>query len=137
MNVRAELLRVAAEVGHMEIVAAQPTYQDYVKRQKAEGKKPLDKQEWEAKVLGKPAKKEEAKSPVYTPHPSALPGLRELADDLGVSIHVDGKSVHFSGDPALIKELTRDYADELKSPRPVKEVTKKPPGHPYHDVGGN
>lgn len=59
-HLRSKLIRLAHENSKLRPrilqllrTAAEPSYQDYVERKKKDGETPLDKKEWEAKVLNK------------------------------------------------------------------------------------
>lgn len=55
-----KLIKLANEISTLERLAAGPTYKDYVKKKKKDGDKPLSKEDWESRVLGK-GKKDKAK----------------------------------------------------------------------------
>ena len=133
MRATAELLKLALVV---ERLAAQPSYQDYVKQKKQKGEKPLAKDEWESKVLGKP-KKQDKSTKSYNVHPDNLNALKEMADDAGVSMHNDKGKVHFTGDPQVIDEMLEMFEDTLNNAHKPKKKEQGPSKNPYHDVGGN
>jgi len=55
------LVLIANEVAQLEKLAGKPSYKEYVKKKKKKGEKPLSKELWESRVLGK-GKKEKAET---------------------------------------------------------------------------
>lgn len=73
-------------------------------------------------------------SKTYKPHSTALPLMRQIADDMGLTLKAQGKEVTFSGDKRMLAELEEVYEDMLNG-QPVKPESRSK--NPYHDVGGN
>lgn len=61
-DAESRLLRLATQVAAVERTAyAGPDYKTYVEKKRRKGEKPLSKEDWEVKVLGKPRKEEKPK----------------------------------------------------------------------------